>query len=172
MFDLERFQEDCLSALKEKSPHAAVKEIVARAVAEPGHVVSTLGEPKLAGLESLYRSDQLTILNVLWGPGMTLYPHDHRMWAVIGVYTGQEENAFYLRGESRLIGHGNKTLRTKDALPLGESVIHAVTNPLETITAAISSRFRAANGTRRHWKNVRSILKTRSEFSRNRISAF
>ena len=137
MFDLERFQEDCLSALKEKSPHAAVKEIVARAVAEPGHVVSTLGEPKLAGLESLYRSDQLTILNVLWGPGMTLYPHDHRMWAVIGVYTGQEENAFYLRGERRLIGHGNKTLRTRDALPLGESVIHAVTNPLEKITAAI-----------------------------------
>jgi predicted metal-dependent enzyme (double-stranded beta helix superfamily) len=59
------------------------------------------------------------------------------MWAVIGVYTGQEENAFYLRGESTLIGHGNKTLRTKDALPLGESVIHAVTNPLEKITAAI-----------------------------------
>jgi predicted metal-dependent enzyme (double-stranded beta helix superfamily) len=69
--------------------------------------------------------------------GIYLYPHDHRMWAVIGVYGGQEENAFYRRGEGRLMEHGNKTLRTKDTLPLGESIIHAVTNPLERITAAI-----------------------------------
>jgi predicted metal-dependent enzyme (double-stranded beta helix superfamily) len=137
MFDLERFREDCLVALQENNPHAAVKEIVARAVAEPPHVVKALGEPKLAGIETLYRSDQLTILNVLWGPRMQLYPHDHRMWAVIGVYGGQEENAFYRRAEGRLTEHGNKTLRTKDTLPLGESVIHAVTNPLEQITAAI-----------------------------------
>jgi predicted metal-dependent enzyme (double-stranded beta helix superfamily) len=137
MFDLDRFKQDCLDALNEKSAHAAVKEIVARAVAEPGQVLKALGEPKLAGLESLYRSEQLTILNVLWGPGMNLYPHDHRMWAVIGVYGGQEENRFYRRGETGLTGHGNKTLVTKDTLPLGESVIHAVTNPLEKITAAI-----------------------------------
>jgi predicted metal-dependent enzyme (double-stranded beta helix superfamily) len=137
MFDLDRFKEDCLDALNEKSPHGAVKEIVARAVAEPGQVLKVLGEPKLAGLETLYRSEQLTILNVLWGPGMNLYPHDHRMWAVIGVYGGQEENRFYRRSETGLTGHGNKTLVTKDTLPLGESVIHAVTNPLEKITAAI-----------------------------------
>jgi len=137
MFDLERFKEDCLEALNEKSPHGAVKELVARAVAEPGQVLKTLGEPKLAGIESLYRSERLTILNVLWGPGMNLYPHDHRMWAVIGVYGGQEENAFYRRSETGLAKHGNKTLVTKDTLPLGEAVIHAVTNPLEKITGAI-----------------------------------
>lgn len=137
MFDADRFKEDCLAALRETTPHVAVKEIVARAVAEPLHVVRALGEPKLGGIEPLYRSEQLTILNVLWGPGMNLYPHDHRMWAVIGVYGGQEENAFYRRGEARLMEHGNKTLRTKDTLPLGESVIHAVTNPLDQITAAI-----------------------------------
>ncbi|HWO40941.1 MAG TPA: hypothetical protein VNO43_03960 [Candidatus Eisenbacteria bacterium] len=137
MFDLERFKEKCLNALKEKSPRAAVKELVARAVAEPPAVLKVLGEPKLAGIETLYRSEQLTILNVLWGPGMQLYPHDHRMWAVIGVYGGQEDNAFYRRSERGLVGHGNKTLTTKDALPLGESVIHAVKNPLEKITAAI-----------------------------------
>lgn len=137
MFDLERFKEACLDALKEKSSHAAIKEIVARAVAEPQYVLKALGEPKLAGLEALYCSEQLTILNVLWGPGMNLYPHDHRMWAVIGVYGGQEENAFYRRGETGLTGHGHKTLTTKATLPLGESVIHAVTNPLEKITAAI-----------------------------------
>jgi predicted metal-dependent enzyme (double-stranded beta helix superfamily) len=137
MFDTERFKQECISALREKNPHAAIKEIVARAVAEPRHILKTLGEPKLAGLQPLYRSEQLTILNVLWGPGMNLYPHEHRMWAVIGVYGGQEENAFYRRGISRLTPHGNKTLRTKDTLPLGESAIHAVKNPLDKITAAI-----------------------------------
>ena len=53
MFDLERFKKECLDALTEKSPHGAVKEIVARAVAEPGQVLKALGEPKLAGLEPL-----------------------------------------------------------------------------------------------------------------------
>jgi predicted metal-dependent enzyme (double-stranded beta helix superfamily) len=137
MFDAERFKQDCRAALQEKNSHAAVREIVARAVAEPRHVLKALGEPKLAGIETLYRSQELTILNVLWGPGMHLYPHDHRMWAIIGVYGGQEENAFYHRGEGTLMERGNKTLRTKDTLPLGEAVIHAVTNPLEQITAAI-----------------------------------
>src|SRR4030095_530213 len=152
MFDLERFKEDCLDALKKKSPHGAVKEIVARAVAEPGQVLKTLGEPTLAGLEPLYRSEQLTILNVLWGPRMNLYPHEHRMWAVIGVYGGREENAFYRRRETGLTGHGNKTRGTKATPSLGESVIHAVMNPLEKITAAIHvyggdfSRSPAVNG--------------------------
>jgi predicted metal-dependent enzyme (double-stranded beta helix superfamily) len=94
MFDAERFREDCLAGLREKSPHATIKEVVARAVADPRHVLKALGEPKLAGIETLYRSEQLTILNVLWGPGMNLYPHDHRMWAVIGVYGGQERTRF------------------------------------------------------------------------------
>ena len=44
---------------------------------------------------------------------------------------------FLSSSETGLTGHGNKTLITKDTLPLGESVIHAVTNPLEKITAAI-----------------------------------
>ena len=37
-----------------------------------------------SGLSILHRSDTLTILNVVWGPGMQLPAHDHRMWAAIG----------------------------------------------------------------------------------------
>ena len=114
-----------------------MREIVARAVSEPGEILKSLGEPTLSGIQSLYRSDTLTILNVLWGPGMTLYPHDHRMWAVIGIYSGREDNSFYRRSESGLNAHGGKTLNLKDTLPLGEAVIHSVTNPLDRITAAI-----------------------------------
>jgi predicted metal-dependent enzyme (double-stranded beta helix superfamily) len=137
MFQSDRFIEDCRQALGEQNPHAAVREVVARAMSEPGQILTTLGEPRLSGLQTLYRSDALTILNVLWGPGMILYPHEHRMWAVIGIYSGREDNSFYHRSESGLVAHGAKRLDLKDTLPLGDAVIHAVTNPLDRITAAI-----------------------------------
>ncbi len=137
MFETERFIQDCRDGLREQNAHAAVREIVARAVSEPGQVLESLGEPKLSGIQTLYRSDTLTILNVLWGPGMTLYPHDHRMWAVIGIYSGREDNSFYHRNKNGLIPRAVKTLSLKETIPLGEAVIHSVTNPLGQITAAI-----------------------------------
>jgi predicted metal-dependent enzyme (double-stranded beta helix superfamily) len=137
MFKADRFIQDCCDGLREVNAHAALREIVARAVSEPRQVLKSLGEPKVSGIETLYRSGTLTILNVLWGPGMTLYPHDHRMWAVIGIYSGREDNAFYHRTEDGLRSRGEKTLSAKETIPLGEEVIHAVTNPLEQITAAI-----------------------------------
>src|ERR1044071_5845531 len=128
MFESDRFVGECRQCLQEQNPHAAVREVVRRAVGDPGQVLKSLGEPKLSGIQTLYRSDTLTILNVLWGPGMTLYPHDHRMWAVIGIYSGREDNAFYHRSESRLVSHGVKTLSLKETIPLGKADIHAVTN--------------------------------------------
>ena len=137
MFETDTFIQDCCKGLREPTPHAAVRELVAKAVSEPLQVVKSLGEPRVSGIQTVYRSDTLTILNVLWGPGMSLYPHDHRMWAVIGIYSGREDNSFYRRSENGLAAHGGKTLNLKDTLPLGEQVIHAVTNPLDQITAAI-----------------------------------
>ena len=62
-------------------------EIVARAVSHPAGLVEGLGEPKLAGIQRLHHTADLTILNVIWGAGMSLMPHDHRMWAVIGIWS-------------------------------------------------------------------------------------
>ncbi|HEV7393359.1 MAG TPA: hypothetical protein VGO08_17085, partial [Burkholderiales bacterium] len=59
------------------------------------------------------------------------------MWAVIGIYGGCEQNTFYRRAESGLTTHGTKELSTKDTVVLGTSIIHAVKNPLDRITAAI-----------------------------------
>jgi predicted metal-dependent enzyme (double-stranded beta helix superfamily) len=137
MFDKDRFIEDCRAALKEANAHAAVRELVERAVREPQEVLRALGEPQRAGVETLHRSRDLTILNLRWGPGMVFKPHDHRMWAAIGIYAGREENTFYRRSEQGLIRHGTKVLDAKDTVPLGATIIHAVTNPLDQITAAI-----------------------------------
>jgi predicted metal-dependent enzyme (double-stranded beta helix superfamily) len=137
MFETQRFIEECCDALKESNAHAAVKEIVARAIAEPREVLKALGEPQLAGIQPIYRSESLTIINFSWGPCMRLYPHNHSMWAVIGVYGGREDNVFYRRTDVGLAEVGGKRLETRDVIPLGDQVIHAVNNPLERITAGI-----------------------------------
>lgn len=137
MFDKEQFIEECRAALGEGNAQAAIQELVARAVSDPAQIVRALGEPKRSGVETIYKADDLTILNLCWGPRMVFKPHDHRMWAVIGIYGGREENIFYRRAEKGLTRHGAKELNTKDVVPLGKSIIHAVTNPLDRITAAI-----------------------------------
>jgi predicted metal-dependent enzyme (double-stranded beta helix superfamily) len=137
MFVEERFVENCRAALKGENPQAAIRELVAQAVSEPAHIVRALGEPQRAGVATIYRAPDLTILNLCWGPGMKFKPHDHRMWAVIGIYGGREQNTFYRRVVRGLEQHGTKELNAKDTTPLGASVIHAVTNPLDQITAAI-----------------------------------
>src|SRR6266545_2275431 len=92
MFDLDQFIVDCRAALAADRSHKLVREVVARAVAEPRAVLERLGEPRRAALQKLYHSPELTILNVVWGPMMTLMPHNHQMWTVIGMYTGREDN--------------------------------------------------------------------------------
>lgn len=137
MLEKERFIAECREALKEGNPQGAVQALVARAVSQPAAVAHALGEPTESGVQTLYCADDLTILNIAWGPGVDLHPHDHRMWAVIGIYGGQEENRFYRRSESGLTQHGTKDLNCKDTIALGDSVIHAVRNPREQITGAI-----------------------------------
>lgn len=137
MFNMERFVEECRAALKESNAQAAIRELVTRAVSDPAQVVRALGEPKRSGVETLYKADDLTILNLCWGPRMVFKPHDHRMWAVIGIYGGREQNIFYRRAEKGLTRHGTKELGTKEVIPLGKSIIHSVTNPLDQVTAAL-----------------------------------
>ena len=62
-----------------------------------GFTIRTHGEPKRAEMQKLYQGSDLTILNVIWAPWMTLLPHNHKMWAVIGIYTGREDNIFWRR---------------------------------------------------------------------------
>ena len=141
MFDLDRFAEDCRAALAADPSHKAVREVVARAVSDPAGVIAGIGEPRRAEVQKLYHAPDLTILNVIWGPRMTIMPHNHLMWAVIGVYTGRENNMFWRRlpGEAggKIEAAGAKSLGERDAEPLGRDIIHTVTNPLPRLTGAI-----------------------------------
>jgi predicted metal-dependent enzyme (double-stranded beta helix superfamily) len=141
VFDLDRLIEDCRDAIGGDPTHKAVREVVARAVADPAAVVAGIGEPKRAEVQTLYHAPELTILNVVWAPRMTVMPHNHLMWAVIGIYTGREDNIFWRRlpGDAggRIEAAGAKSMGERDAEPLRRDIIHTVTNPLSRLTGAI-----------------------------------
>ncbi|MBV8652927.1 MAG: hypothetical protein JO255_15790 [Alphaproteobacteria bacterium] len=141
MFNIEQFVADCRAALARDGTQRAVREVVMRAVSDPAAVLRGLGEPSRAGVDKLYHAPDLTILNVVWAPRYTVMPHNHKMWAVIGIYTGREDNIFWRRlgGEHgvRIEAAGAKALGERDVEPLGENVIHSVTNPLSRHSGAL-----------------------------------
>ena len=137
MFDLDQCIAECREALAEGDARQAVHDIVARAVSDPAAILRAVGEPERAGLHRLHHTPELTVLNVVWGPYMTLMPHDHRMWAVIGVYTGAEDNIFWRRDGEALKAAGARALREGDVKQLGADAIHSVTNPVDRLTGAI-----------------------------------
>jgi predicted metal-dependent enzyme (double-stranded beta helix superfamily) len=141
MFDLERFKADCCAAITEGPALQAIREVVAHAIEDQKAVLKALGEPARAEVQTLHRSAELTILNVMWGPWMTVMPHNHNMWAVIGIYTGREDNILWRRiadaPDGRIEAAGAKALSERDASPFGHDIIHSVNNPIRRLTGAI-----------------------------------
>ena len=140
MFDVQRLIEQCQGALQETDAPGAVREILERTVSNPGEVLAGLGEPNRATVQKIHVADDLTIINVIWGPHMTIMPHNHKMAAIIGVYSGAEDNIFWRRtsDQSGLIKAASaRSLRAKDVEALGPDTIHSVTNPILRLTGAI-----------------------------------
>jgi len=141
MFDLDQFTADCRAARAADRSSKTICEVVKRAVSNPNGLLKSLGEPDRAGIREIYRSPDLSILNVIWAPRMMVMPHNHRMWAVIGVYGGREDNIFWRRiaeaGEGQIEAAGARSIASKDVQPLGDDIIHSVTNPTSKFTAAI-----------------------------------
>ncbi|TMA25224.1 MAG: hypothetical protein E6J78_18240 [Deltaproteobacteria bacterium] len=138
MFDAGEFLDELRGALRENIPQKAVREALARAAARPyDELERAFGPAERAELKTLYRSPELTVLKIVWAPGMSIDPHDHRMWAVIGIYGGVEDSQYFRRRPPGLERVAAKTLARGEVATLGHDVIHAVKNPRSTPTAAI-----------------------------------
>ena len=138
---LEEFISACRAALKEDPPQRAVRELMARWLSEPARLARSLAEPSRAQVEKLYHAPDLTILHVVWAPNMCIMPHDHHMWAVIGIIDGREDNIFWRRTKDAAAGEieaaGARTLGRGDCVTLGHDIIHSVINPVARHTSAI-----------------------------------
>lgn len=135
MFDKNHFIKDCTSAVAEGQ--GAIRQVVAQAVSDSAGVMSELGEPEHAGITAIYRSPNLTIINFVWAPCMSLMPHNHQMFAVIGIYSGREDNVFWRRTETTIEAAGAKSLGVGDVATLDRDIIHSVLNPIGKMTCAI-----------------------------------
>jgi len=134
---METFVADCIAANEDSDPQGAVKEVLARGVHDPSAMLKTVGEPTMAGLNVFHRSKTLTIFAATWTPQMNLMPHNHLMWALIGIYTGREDNIFWRRTDGRLQAYGADCLFEGDIAVLPETAIHSVTNPLDRFTGGL-----------------------------------
>lgn len=162
-FDRERFVADCISANRGPEAQAAVREVLARAVSDHGAVLSALGEPELAGLDVLHRSPTLTIFAAKWAPLMNLLPHDHRLWAVIGIYTGREDNMFWQRTGEAIGAVGASALFAGDVATLSADVIHSVTNPLPRFAGGVHIYGGDFFATARSQWNAETLAEERSD---------
>jgi predicted metal-dependent enzyme (double-stranded beta helix superfamily) len=137
MFDLDAFIAELVGCVSETDPRRATEEAVARAITAPTAVADAIA-PDTGGITLLHHSPELTVINVAWAPSMQVMPHDHRMWAVIGIYAGAEDNQFYRRGaDGELAATTSRRLDVGDVCLLGSKTIHAVANPMDRLTAAI-----------------------------------
>jgi predicted metal-dependent enzyme (double-stranded beta helix superfamily) len=135
MFEKDRFIEDCIKAIPDGQK--AIREVVAEAVSDSTRLMYELGEPSHAGITPLYRSKDLTIINFTWAPYMSLMPHNHQMFSVVGLYSGREDNVFWRRTKGGIEAAGAKSLASGEVATLGLDIIHSVLNPLGKMTCAI-----------------------------------
>jgi predicted metal-dependent enzyme (double-stranded beta helix superfamily) len=136
-FDRDGFVADCVAAQREPDGQAAVRSVLERAVHEPTRVLDALGASRKAGLDVLHRSATLTIFAAHWAPRMSLPTHDHRMWALIGIYTGREDNILWRRTPHGLEAYGADVLFAGQVAALASDAVHSVTNPLTRFTGGI-----------------------------------
>lgn len=135
MFDLSRFVDACRGALRKPDPARAVHDLMSEAISEPAAIEAALGAVQLpdgstAQYNFLHQSPELTILNVVMPGGLQSPPHNHLIWAVIGMYQGRENNVFYRREGGGIVESGKRNLRAPEVMTLPPDIIHGISNPL------------------------------------------
>lgn len=134
-FDLDSFIAECLAAAPDQ---AAVAEVVTRAVSEPSTLEETFTRKlSLSNLGILHYSAQLTVQHVVFPPAYRTGIHDHLTWAVIGTWTGYEDNHLFGREGNRAVQTSVERCGPGQVISLNADAIHEVRAPLSTASAAI-----------------------------------
>lgn len=135
--DADTIVERLRGAVAEHTPPLAARDVLDEIVAS-GKLDAALPPVTEGGITTLYNAADLTVLRVAWTPGMLLNPHNHDMWAVIGLYGGVEDNAFYRRDpEHGLTESGGKQVHAGEVLVLGHDTIHSVANTRQEFAVAL-----------------------------------
>src|ERR687887_931513 len=113
MLDVEEFVAECRACLGAAEPRLAIADLLECTV-DPASRCDVALPAERAELTKLHHSPELTVLKVVWAPGMSIWPHDHTMWAAIGIYTGQEDNTFFRRANDGIEPRRTRELSAAD----------------------------------------------------------
>jgi predicted metal-dependent enzyme (double-stranded beta helix superfamily) len=125
--DISELIEACREVAGVAAPAQDVSELVAAFLHQP-NLPSVLGDGDRSTYEALYRGEDILVLHGVVPPTPApVAPHDHRMWAVIGVYQGLEHNELYVRAAGGGLESVDRfTLGAGEARTLEPSTIHSV----------------------------------------------
>ena len=125
--DIAELIDACREVAAGDQPTRDVSELIAGFVAQPD-LPRLLGEGDRSLYEALYRGEDILVLHGVVPPTPApVAPHDHRMWAVIGVYQGLEDNELFVRAEGGGLESVDRfTVAAGDVRTLDPSTIHSV----------------------------------------------
>ncbi len=137
-FDLDAFIARCREAVADEAePWLAVREVLEAALTDRAAVVAALPVDR-AELAPLHVGDDITVVKVVWAPGMVFPPHDHLTWACNGLYAGTEHNTLFELADDGLRPTGEFIIEEGGTGMLAADAIHAVRNPdRRALSAAI-----------------------------------
>ena len=129
----EQFIDRCVTAVATERDPTATREVVEQALRDRSLAKE---RPLDAGVRVLHGGEDLTILHVVMperpvSAGNPI-PHNHLMWAVIGVTHGSEHNQLYRRTAHTIEISSERVAEAGEVLVLDEDAIHAVKNPSTT----------------------------------------
>jgi predicted metal-dependent enzyme (double-stranded beta helix superfamily) len=132
------FVADCQAAVNGADPVGSVSEVIAETIRHGASIDAALGTRIGREPDTFFSSDRLTVQRILWPGGSWSEPHEHRMWAVIGVYAGEELNQLFEREcDGRLRESRTCAVSTREVLAFGPAAIHSVENPHRDLTAGL-----------------------------------
>jgi predicted metal-dependent enzyme (double-stranded beta helix superfamily) len=119
--------EQCRDAATTQEPVTGVMDVLDAFLHQP-NLEQQLGTADRSTYEALYRGDDLLVLHGVVPPTpRPVDPHNHRIWAVIGVYHGQEDNQLFARTDRAALEPTERfSVRAGDIRPLDASTIHSV----------------------------------------------
>jgi predicted metal-dependent enzyme (double-stranded beta helix superfamily) len=125
--DVRELIDACRDAAEGDEPTREVSELVAAFLHQPS-LPRLLGDADRSTYEALYRGPDILVLHGVVPPTPApVAPHDHRMWAVIGVYQGLEHNDLFVRGEGGGLETVDRfTIGAGQVRTLDSSTIHSV----------------------------------------------
>ena len=142
MFDFEEFLRSCAEVAGLPDGAARTAAMAREALVAPGFgaAVQARREQGMPDDGTFVRTATFTALPADVPPGTLSPPHDHRMWAVIAVYEGQEDNVFYARdpeAHDALRECGRASAAAGEVLELGAEAIHTIANTRHGMLRAV-----------------------------------